>query len=1069
MSSSLILFIVWCYGLIMNISISDEIARHITLIKVRCRICGKVAEKQRNKSVFEKEIKELFKTDITLDDKEIHPNLICNNHATLLYRYRKAEEKSTFQSNCPIANFMKHDDQCKVCNVTFLKRNVNLTNLDQANDDPCKRVKTDANPSNPAEDAHDYQEVLDESQPFEKVLSLMEKVPDKAQFLTDIIEKIDQQDKVKLAKLLGLADRKMFSTSMKASHGVYKDLDALNSFSSEKHIESVKDTMMLNFLVGLIGSEPTGADEFRFGIVLEIIFGLQSSMPYIGPLSFLQNINVYALTNSKLAANICGSLVPGGRYNTLSTWLSLQGGSELKCPDGDIVAMFDNEQILMRSWNIKPNNTFKSSVITNISAVALDPDSTLQKEKVYHPKSWFKVKGNENVVHDMTMSNSEMTGIDDSNNALLHEHFNQVHDFLEAAIEEVVSEQKLQADGSYCDVFDAKVKATEGGKKGRKCPHCGSENPPRKQKCVNENCRKALSAKPGEENIDIDQIISCPTHQRKGAKVDNNTTAIEFDLTQNINFKKPRKQNIKIASSERYENIPSNHDGQKRETQMLDPVFVNPNNYQCLKLVLRHLGKKAGVARYGGTQRQWLTVSCDGLPYSLVLELILNFKTCGLCNKSFMAEEFDVHCSNDHRGQEEVPFFREFDWVNLKVGEGHRELNLMKAFVELNWEICFKELAQLMGWQSENALQNAKKCTDTHKTWQMILVFYIGTLEELLVNYVRISLSKNEEPSVKGFLSWAKKCEDPNYGFMFEDVLRYAQGIINFRMGIRRNNHMLIRSAIFVTKELFHGRNHPRYQELELWDTFRDLVMPKKLLEFSNKYMSISKSGNRSTGQGFDFLLEEDNREIKKWIKRVLPTDKVWTTAVRNKTKLEHMKERLVDKLGVKTLSHESRSTFDLTEAIAEWRLHLRKTGYLSTNEVLHKSISGEMLDPGLQMFTQEAQRKRNYRILKLLLKQDLPDDPSISHPVYITPTENEHKNSLQNQTVKTLGGMILDLIQQLREDQRDHYFERFKREVLDKKKEKHINFYLEILGVFTEDVANRFVIETEVEFSTNE
>ena len=1033
------------------IFISDEIGKHIELLKFRCRICGKKVERDhvRHKSNFEKEIKELFKTDITLDDNSIHPQLICNNHASLLYRWRKAEDKSSFQSSCSISNIEKHNNQCKLC--SSLKRSVN----NQGN----------------TEDGFPKRQKQDQSHISETVLSMINNVSDKAQFLANIIQKIDLQDQLKLVKLLGMSDRQQFSDSMKGSISIYKNIDALNNFSSETHLKNAKDTLLSSFLVGLIGSQPVGANGFKFGVILETIFGLQKGS-YIGPLSFLQNINIYALTNSKLAANICGSLVPGGRYDTLSTWLSLQGGSELKCPDGDIVVMFDNEQILMRSWNIKPDNTFKSSVITNISAVTLDADSNLQTEKACHPKSWFKVKGNESVVQDMMISGADVpiAGNNDPSNALVNEHFNQVYDFVEAALEEVISEQKQLENGSYSDALDLKVMSAEveAAKRGRKCPHCGTENPPRKQKCVNESCRKALSGKSGDENINIDQLLSCPTYQPKSSKAHNTKKkAIEFDLTQKPGCRKTCSQ--KIASSERYENVASNHDGQARETHMLDPVFVNPNNYQSLILGLRHIGKKAGLARYGGTERQWLTVSCDGLPYSLVLQLIMNYKTCSLCNKSFMTEDFDAHCSEDHKGEEQVPFFREFDWVNLKVGDGHRELNLMKAFVELNWDICFKSLAQLMGWRSENALQNAKKCTDTHKTWQMILVFYIGTLEELLLVYVRKSLSSNENPTVKGFLSWAKRCEDPNYGFMFQDVLRYAQGIINFRMGIRSNNDKLVRSAIFLTKELFHGRNHPRYQELELWDTFRDKVMPEKLKKFADKYMSISKSGQLSTGQGFDFLLEEDNREIKKWIKRVLPTDKVWTTAIRNKTKLENLKERLVNELGVKSLATQSTSTFDLTPAIAAWRLHLRKTAYLTTDEVLHKSITGEILDPGLQLFTQEAQRKRNYRILKLLLGQDLPEDPSISHPVYVTPAENEQKNSLKNQTIKTLGGMILDIIEQLSDNQRGHYLERFKREVLDKKKEIHINFYLEMLGVFTENVNNAFVIETDVDFFANE
>ena len=41
-----------------------------------------------------------------------------------------------------------------------------------------------------------------------------------------------------------------------------------------------------------------------------------------------------------------------------------------------------------------------------------------------------------------------------------------------------------------------------------------------------------------------------------------------------------------------------------------DPVFVNPNNFASLNLVLRHIGETAGVRRYGETEREWVIVCC---------------------------------------------------------------------------------------------------------------------------------------------------------------------------------------------------------------------------------------------------------------------------------------------------------------------------------------------------------------------------------------------------------------------------------------------------------------------------
>lgn len=52
---------------------------------------------------------------------------------------------------------------------------------------------------------------------------------------------------------------------------------------------------------------------------------------------------------------------------------------------------------------------------------------------------------------------------------------------------------------------------------------------------------------------------------------------------------------------------------------------------------------------------------------------------------------------------------KEFDWVILRPGNGHYEMNMFKSFIEVNWDVFFGELAKLMGFKSENAQRAAKK------------------------------------------------------------------------------------------------------------------------------------------------------------------------------------------------------------------------------------------------------------------------------------------------------------------------------------------------------------------------
>jgi hypothetical protein len=82
------------------------------------------------------------------------------------------------------------------------------------------------------------------------------------------------------------------------------------------------------------------------------------------------------------------------------------------------------------------------------------------------------------------------------------------------------------------------------------------------------------------------------------------------------------------------------------------------------------IGKLSGVTRYGGTQRHWLPMVMDGLPYVLAHRLIRETKLCVSCGSSIFGDEpFSQHCVDLHAGVEDCEL--EFDWVVLKIGPGH--------------------------------------------------------------------------------------------------------------------------------------------------------------------------------------------------------------------------------------------------------------------------------------------------------------------------------------------------------------------------------------------------------------
>jgi len=91
-----------------------------------------------------------------------------------------------------------------------------------------------------------------------------------------------------------------------------------------------------------------------------------------------------------------------------------------------------------------------------------------------------------------------------------------------------------------------------------------------------------------------------------------------------------------------------------------DPVGINPNSIANVRKVLEHIEEISGIK---DGSRKWIVVTCDGVPYHHIQKIK-----------------------------------KDFPWLILIPGALHEEMNMLKAFVELNWDIDVKEFAQCQGY-----------------------------------------------------------------------------------------------------------------------------------------------------------------------------------------------------------------------------------------------------------------------------------------------------------------------------------------------------------------------------------
>ncbi|KAK3102158.1 hypothetical protein FSP39_009221 [Pinctada imbricata] len=359
----------------------------------------------------------------------------------------------------------------------------------------------------------------------------------------------------------------------------------------------------------------------------------------------------------------------------------------------------------------------------------------------------------------------------------------------------------------------------------------------------------------------------------------------------------------------------------------------------------------------------------------------------------------------------------------------------------MNWIPFLERLCEEMGFLSDAAKLFAKNCQDLHKSWKLLLIFHTAALRKLVSPYVRHCIANKIQPSPKEFLQYSHTdyIKNPTKKYFMDQVFRFSQGIINFRMAVRRNNAMLLNSAKFMTKELFYARTHPKYQQIELYDHMQYLKMPVQVRQLNDMFISITTSGNMSTGEDFDFVLKEKNKELKQWITSGIPTDSIWQQICRINHILEKIKQTTFKLFGIHS-SQTSPKKLDLEDAINAFRAVLRKAKYFDESKASHLSLKGQELDSDLVNFIEKATLKRSYYLKTSILQEELEDLPHMSQPVAITKEERESLEDTKNKTKSMIENEILYLMDNLVEEQvKQNFLEQYRKQVKGKRKAEYI------------------------------
>lgn len=356
--------------------------------------------------------------------------------------------------------------------------------------------------------------------------------------------------------------------------------------------------------------------------------------------------------------------------------------------------------------------------------------------------------------------------------------------------------------------------------------------PKQKRKCVNKDCRvdlKAAERKLTGEGILGTALVEPLKHYNYRFR--ENEVVIKV---QDCSEDQAINQEIKTVHEDalvEWEHVTCNHAPSGVKISVSDPVFVNPNSVKTVTEVLRRVGHTAHVTRYGfcgESSREWISVTMDGLPFLIVVKVIEQTFICIACAKdvpsadcvSFYGKEWDDHLKACHHEDESVERVQEFDWVVLRIGPLHVEMNMVKTLFSVNWEVFISSLAKELGSTTDSALNYAKGAKNHHHAMTMLNIMEKGNWSELLIPYVRDRIGSNYELSVNDYLyHWLPTVRNSNYLYLFEQTWLYIGSIRMYHIGVRRNNSAYVNSGQTGFAPMFSFKPFTsKYQLIELQD-----------------------------------------------------------------------------------------------------------------------------------------------------------------------------------------------------------------------------------------------------------
>ncbi len=655
-------------------------------------------------------------------------------------------------------------------------------------------------------------------------------------------------------------------------------------------------------------------------------------------------------------------------------------------------------------------------------------------------------------------------------------HRKHLQPFLAQSLKTVISEQKWE-NGKWRDHIDEKVEQKRKAMDYKKCLSCGFDQVPKnKHNCV--KCKKNIKDSERKAIGIDDRGTFTEKPVRKYRQTEDRVTVAKDQSGQTV-FKTTRHVSDPEAQ---YTQFPCKNANKVVESHLQKPIFRNPCAYDAVDQVLQGIGKRARVRKYLSSEElslenqdvcEWLIVYCDAVPLVLANRIVKCCFKCVECNERLFGTDM---CNQHEKNTSHHKFEQEFDWLHLKAGGGHIEMNMLKGLVELLWDVFWGEMVKLYNFASEAAQKAAKKVSDHHKGWTLARIARQAISLELLTPFVRLMMSNGEKETTISPAHFTKflmtKVKNKTFLFTCDIMFELFDSLFMFRCGVRCGDKEMMDAARGKFVKLWSGRSHPMYRELEMSDLLQEIRMPTEIVELIAASASLNTTGRPYCGQGPDFRCEESNKDVQNILPNT-PNGKDWNIACGGRDKVIGVRKQLFkacEKQDPKIGSKAPQANID--EEVNEFRALLREKEYLlhPLEDSELKSLSGEALDPGLFNFCTNARELRNRYVDAYLQYEEhalksKPQRPKFSEPpIFITVQERAQHEEIAQKSPAAIKKLIESKLGEIKNDDiRETYQCVWKEDILkmnDKKPSKDIllEFHSEIINVIDQEI----VVQTD-------